>query len=200
MNLQEFGQQLAKFGLPLLGAALPIPGGAVLGQALATYIGSPTSTPNDILATLGASADAIEKAKEFELNNQSALFKTKIDYEVAMRTADSTDIANVNTTIQAEDTNSVNEAWYQKAWRPYNGFIVGTGSLFSVVFTCYLFYVALTTKDTASLSIIPQLASSIALILGIPGAAVGISAYGRNQLKVAQLGVSNGNNASSNSV
>jgi xanthine/uracil permease len=74
MDLKEFGQELAKIGLPLLGAALPVPGGAAIGTALAAAIGS-TGKPEDVLTRLTESADAVEKAKQFELTHQETMLK-----------------------------------------------------------------------------------------------------------------------------
>lgn len=75
MDLKEFGVALAKIGLPLLGAVLPVPGGAAIGAALASHIGAPSDKPEDILSTLTASADALQKAKEFELTHQETMVK-----------------------------------------------------------------------------------------------------------------------------
>jgi len=91
MDWAELGTQIAKIGLPLLGAVLPIPGGAAIGTALAEHIGSASSAPNDILAKLTESADAVEKAKEFELTHQETIMKLKIDHEVALVEAERKD-------------------------------------------------------------------------------------------------------------
>lgn len=73
MNLEDFGKAIAKLGLPLLGAILPIPGGAAIGTALASAIGSSSSKPEDILAALTSSADAVEKAKEFQITHTETM-------------------------------------------------------------------------------------------------------------------------------
>ena len=186
MDWKSLGDEVAKLGLPLLGAILPIPGGAAIGTALASAIGSGSTKPEDILATLTASAEAVDKAKQFELQHQETLLKMNLDYDIAMRTSDSTDIAVVNTTMTAELTNAAAESWYQKAWRPANGFAVALGAFMSVLATCWLFYLALVDKDTNALSVIPQMASSVALILGVPGAAVGIAAWHRGVQKTIE--------------
>ena len=79
MDFTSIAGQIAKIGLPLLGAVLPIPGGAALGTALASYIGSPSAKPEDILATLTASADAVEKAKEFQTTHTETMLQLHQD-------------------------------------------------------------------------------------------------------------------------
>ena len=185
MDLKSFGQELAKIGLPLLGAALPIPGGAALGKLLASRIGAPSDKPEDILQTLGANHEALQKAKEFELEKLKIVTAAEVEH----RKADSADIASVNATMQKELDASDKEAWYQKAWRPANGFAVAIGSLASVLFVCYLFYVSIVHPNASVnmasvISVIPQLATSVAMILSVPGAAVGIAAWHRGVQKV----------------
>lgn len=84
MDLAQLGQELAKIGLPLLGAALPIPGGAALGTALASVINSPSAKPDDILATMTANADSLQKAKEFELTHQEKILELTQSHELGM--------------------------------------------------------------------------------------------------------------------
>lgn len=79
MDLAALGIAVAKIGLPLLGAVLPIPGGAAIGMALASHIGSPSSDPADILATLTQTAESLQKAHEFELTHQATMLKLKLD-------------------------------------------------------------------------------------------------------------------------
>lgn len=129
MDLKEFGKALAKIGLPLLGAALPIPGGMAIGTALAAVIDSPTAKPEDILATISGNAEALFKARQFEQTHQQVILKITAEYEIAQRQADSADVAVVNATMQAE---SKSEHWAQWLWRPYNGFMFGT-----TMFGCY---------------------------------------------------------------
>ncbi len=100
----DIRDSLVKIGLPLIGAALPFPGGAALGEALAAHIGSSSSKPEDILATLISSADAVQKAKEFEATNQTTILNIRISAEVAQMQA-------VNATLQAD---ARGDSWLQK--------------------------------------------------------------------------------------
>jgi hypothetical protein len=81
MDLKTIGEEIAKIGLPLLGAVLPIPGGAAIGAALASAIGSPSAEPVDILAKLTQDADALQKARQFELAHTETMLKLQIEQE-----------------------------------------------------------------------------------------------------------------------
>lgn len=105
MDLKAFGQALAKIGLPLLGAALPFPGGAALGSLLANEItGSPDTKPEDVLSALTANADALQKAKELENKHQETILQIQVSAEQAQVTA-------VNDTLQAD---ARGDSWLQK--------------------------------------------------------------------------------------
>jgi hypothetical protein len=84
MDWKEVGAVLAKVGLPLLGAALPLPGGAAIGAALASAIGSPDATPESILNTLTASEEARAKAVEFQLTHQREMSAMVLQHRAAM--------------------------------------------------------------------------------------------------------------------
>lgn len=179
MDLKDLGSALAKIGLPLLGAALPIPGGAAIGTALAAAIGSPSDKPDDIIATLTNSAQALQAAREFQARHEERMLELTTQAEIESRKADSADIAAVNETMRTESENSDKESWYQKGWRPFNGFVVGLASLLTVAGVLWLSWLALVVKDLNALNAIPTIVSSIAMVLAIPGAAVGITAWHR---------------------
>lgn len=129
MDWKSLGESLAKIGLPLLGAALPLPGGAALGSALASMIGANGQKPEDVLAAITANVDGMAKAKQFEFQHQEMMLKITVEAEIAQRQADSSDIAAVNNTMQEE---AKSEHWVSSSWRGYNGFIFGT-----TFFGCY---------------------------------------------------------------
>ena len=105
MNVFE---RIAEMGLPLLGAALPIPGGAALGAALAKKIGSKSSAPTDILEALQASTQAQRQAAEFQDKHEQALMTAAMQFEADQVKAQ----AGV---VTAEATG---ESWLQRNWRP----------------------------------------------------------------------------------
>jgi hypothetical protein len=83
MNFADIRDAIVKLGLPILGAALPLPGGAAIGSALAAAIGSPSDKPNDILATLHQDADAVQRAMEFQTQHEETLLRISVDAEKA---------------------------------------------------------------------------------------------------------------------
>jgi hypothetical protein len=104
------------------------------------------------------------------MTHQQTMLKLQLDHELERRRADSADINTVNETMRVELQNALNETWYQKGWRPANGFAVALGSFCGVIGACWLCYLAIARKAPTALNAIPQLATSIALILGVPGA------------------------------
>lgn len=188
MDLTSIGKELARIGLPILGEILPIPGAAAITRVLANQIGAASSDPGDILSKLATDPKALAEARKFEAENRATMLRIITEHEARMRAADSQDLATINATIQAELVNAAQEAWYQKAWRPACGFSVAAGSFAAVLFVCALFYQALISGDIAStVSVVPSLASAIALILGVPGAAVGIAAWHRGRQKITAI-------------
>ena len=181
MDWKALGSKLAEFGLPLLGAALPVPGGAAIGAALAAALGA--KTPEEVMEKLQSSDEAKLIAQQFQSQHEERILTLLLDAEKAERSADTAELSAVNETIREELRNSANETWYQKAWRPANGFCVAIGSFVGVVFTCYLFYLGIIEKDLTAINAVPQLATALALILGIPGAAVGIASWHRGKQK-----------------
>jgi ABC-type multidrug transport system fused ATPase/permease subunit len=177
MDLKDIGISIAKLGLPLLGTLLPIPGGAALGTALASAIGSSSAKPEDILATLTQNADAVAKAKQFEAQHQEEMLKIVLDAATAQ-------VQAVNATMQGE---SKSEHWPQWFWRPFWGMISGAAFLVVCIFVCLLLYQAIVNKDAAAIGSIPVVIGAFTTLFAVPGAILGITAWGRNQLKVNQL-------------
>ena len=91
MDLETLGTEIAKIGLPLLGAIIPIPGGAAIGTALASCIGASSSKPEDILTALTSSADAVEKAKEFQTTHTETMLQLHQNYALQLYQAEVSD-------------------------------------------------------------------------------------------------------------
>ncbi len=116
---------------------------------------------------------------EFKLAAQ----KLGYEHEEALCAQDIEQLKLVNETIRTELVNSATEAWYQKSWRPACGYAVAIGSLLGVVFSGILAFMAVFGNKPEALQVIPALASAFALILGVPGAAVGIAAWHRGMMQ-----------------
>lgn len=120
MNIKSIGQELAKIGLPLLGAALPLPGGAAIGSALAALIGG-DGTAADILAKVQSSVTALQQAQQFEATHQETLLRIQVD----------ADVATTQAIAQTMQTEAGSEHWPTYSWRPYLGAVGGTVILWS---------------------------------------------------------------------
>jgi len=93
MDLTAVGKTLAQFGLPLLGAAIAGPAGALAAKGLLDAVGlGKYATPEQMVATLGnLTGDQLAKLKELE-----------IDLAKAQLAAATAQIESVNKTIQTE--------------------------------------------------------------------------------------------------
>lgn len=81
MDWKEIAGEVAKIGLPLLGAALPLPGGAAIGTGLAAMLGATSDAPEHVLEALKDPA-AFQKAREFELTHQETLLRITTQAEL----------------------------------------------------------------------------------------------------------------------
>lgn len=111
MDWKEAGQILAKVGLPLLGAALPVPGGAAIGAALASAIGAPDANPETILKTLTTSEEARLKAAEFERANHRELMDMAFKHRQAMYATEVDDRKDARKTA-VSGGNAVRTFWF----------------------------------------------------------------------------------------
>ncbi|MBF0439375.1 MAG: hypothetical protein HQL93_09670 [Magnetococcales bacterium] len=108
--------KLTSIGLPLLGAALPIPGGVALGSALAGWLtGDQDAHPIDVVDAM-QSPEGQAKAHEFYLQNQTTILQINVAAETAQ-------IESVNATMRVE-ANAAN--WPTWTWRPFIGFVFAT--------------------------------------------------------------------------
>lgn len=108
MDWKNLGASLAKIGLPLLGAALPVPGGAAIGAALASAIGAKSADPSEILSAITGNAEAMQKAREFELEHQEKILAAMLDYEKTQVSAQSSVVVS----------EASGESFLQRNWRP----------------------------------------------------------------------------------
>lgn len=166
-------------------------GGPLAGQAVTALegaLGLSAGSGEEAIAQKIASATPADLLALKAADNKHAEIMKQLGYDsvVAIAKLESADLATVNQTLQIELQNSDKEAWYQKAWRPANGFCVAVGSFLGVLAVCYLFYLALVQKDIAALNVIPSLATSLTMILAVPGAAVGIAAWHRGVAQVEE--------------
>ena len=163
------------------------PGAEVAKKVVDTAVAITGKNPAEILTVLnGDPLKAAEVAVAIQ-EKELELFRANAQYTLALRDKDSVDIATVNETIRAELLNSQNEAWYQKAWRPANGFSIALGSFVAVLGATWLMYEGIVHGRSEAILAIPQLATGIAMILAVPGAAVGIAAWKRGSEQIERV-------------
>ena len=180
MKWKELGENLAKAGLPLVGAAIGGPGGAAIGAAIASTIGS-DGEPNAILETLTSNQDALLKAKQFELTHQETLLKLTLDYEVELAKVDSANTSSVNSTIQVE-AQSVH--WPTYSWRPFIGFCFGIDLLVTSLTVCTIYILVICgISEPDLLQFIPGFLSSMAALLAVPMPILGIASWFRGKMQ-----------------
>lgn len=184
--------KIAGKALPWLTAALtggPVGVATMAAGKIAEALGLPADTSISEVKNKLAGMQPAEFIKLQEVENSFALEMQKLGFthEQFLVQAENDALKIVNDTMKVELENSHKEAWYQKAWRPANGFAVAAGSFVAVIFTCILFAQAVWFKDPAAINAIPALATAIAMILAVPGAAVGITAWKRSVEKLKKL-------------
>lgn len=79
MNWADLGKTIVQYGAPLLGAALPIPGGAMLGQAIANMFGGDINNPEDLNTKIKADPDAAVKLASIESNERIEIQKLFVE-------------------------------------------------------------------------------------------------------------------------
>jgi len=121
-------------------------------------------------------ADAIIQNPELRIKfqEQATQLELGLEREYTER------LAIVNQTMQAE---AKSEHWPQWIWRPLWGIISAVAFLVVCIFVCYLGYRAISGKDPQAIGMIPLLIGAFTTLFGIPGAILGIAAWGRNKLK-----------------
>lgn len=186
---------------PVIGGAISGPIGPLVNIGIATVseaiLGKPDGTEEEVSAAIqkGLSPDAIaalqKQDQDFKIRMQQVLNeseKNRLDAETQQVQEETKQQVAVNVTMQEESRNSAIEAWYQKGWRPYWGFISGTGFGIVVVFICYLAYLGIVNKDHEAIRMIPDLVTSFAELFAIPGAVLGITAWHRGKMQRLRAG------------
>jgi len=180
-------QQIA----PVIGGMVSGPAGllftAGLSAVSAAIFGHPNASESEISAAIekGLPPEAIVALQGQEHNFRVQMRQLNTAAEANRLAAETQQIQAVNQTMQVE---TKSEHWAQWSWRPFNGFILGLGTIEALSALSYLAYRGIVMKDPAALGMIPALAAAFIGILGVPGAAVGIASWHRGVLKRRQAG------------
>lgn len=186
MNWDDVTNAVKKYA-PVLGAAIGGPVGGAVGGAIsliASAFGVGSDSPDEIYNAIQADPQAALKLKEIEAGNKIELQRIVMLREQNQLAADTQRILAINATMQAE---SKSEHWPQWGWRPYWGFISGTAFLAVCVLICSLAWKAVTNADSASVGMIPIIIGAFTALFAIPGSLLGITAWGRNKLKIEEM-------------
>lgn len=178
---------------PALGTAIGGPAGTALGALVAAALGS-KNDPDSISQAVANNPDAVVKLKELETTQAVELQRLVVTAEqnrLAAETAaiqaeaaqDTATVQAVNTSIQAE---AHSEHWAQYMWRPVWGFVSAGAFLFVCLLVCYCLYLGVVQHDRETMRSVPEVISAFVELFAIPGAILGISAWGRNKLKLAR--------------
>ena len=186
MDWKEIGKHIVKIGAPLLGTALAGPAGGAIGGVVASAFGVDPEKPDEVLQAITTDPNALVKLKEIQSANKVRLQelviqKAQIDSERELGI-----IKEVNATMRTEGGQ---EDKWQRRWRPFWGFISGLSFLGVCIAIGCLAYRAVGKGDPNAMAMIPQLIISFTTLFGVPGAILGITAWGRNKLKEKRVDV-----------
>ncbi|MDE1174506.1 MAG: 3TM-type holin [Parvibaculaceae bacterium] len=177
---------IAGDAVPLLTNVLTgnVPGAAAsVAGLIAKAFGTEDASPDALAQIISSDPQAAFKLAQLESNERITLAQLNAQTEQARIAAETTSIAAVNQTMQAEAVASANENWWQTGWRPFNGYVVGLASLLSVIAVFALAGIAIVLKDQTALNAIPVITTAVTTVLVIPGAAVGITAWHKGVLQ-----------------
>ncbi len=195
MTWKDVAHAVADFA-PTAGSLLGGPAGGAVGALIAATLGTATE-PDKVVEAIQSDPQAAVKLKELELNHRLEMERLVVQAEanrLARETAElqeeTKQAQTVNETMQEEVRNADKEAWYQKGWRPFNGFAVGAAFFISVVCILWLAYVAVSEKDTTAMAMIPQLVTALAMLFTLAYAVLGVAAHHRGKVKRITAGES----------
>lgn len=178
MDWKEVGKTAAKFA-PLIGAALPVPGGAAIGSIIASVFGA-EDNPDAVLKAIEADPEAGIKLRRIELDHKvqlEALAMQRAAMEMEQETAR---LATVNATFQAEVKS---DDKYVRRWRPTFGYAV---TLTWVITWCAVVWVIVV--ETAKAAEVITALTATAMMWSVALAVLGVNVYKRSQDKEVAAG------------
>lgn len=183
MSWEKLGKTVAQLA-PILGAVLPIPGGAAIGSIVASTFGGDPNDPEALEKIIKADPEAAVKLKQIEADHKVQLEEIITKRAIAEMQAETDRLSTVNKTMQIE---AVSGDKWQRRWRPFWGF------LSAIVFAVQMLiigFVVITSPANAP-TVITAFAA-LDIFWGVPLAILGITAYQRSKEKRALAGEQNG--------
>ncbi|TDN70401.1 hypothetical protein [Paraburkholderia sp. BL10I2N1] len=139
------------------------------------------SAPDAALAAIQADPNLELQFKKAMLDQQVQLAQIAAQQEEAELSADTTDAQTVNATMQVE---AKADHWPTYTWRPFVGFCYGVeGLLTSLVVLMAYVGVMYFHVDANVLSYLPPMLGSMAGIMGVQTAVLGIASYFRGKMQ-----------------
>lgn len=176
---------------PMLGSAIGtvVPGASLGGDligAVAKKFGVETQDPDELINIIATDPESALKFKELEKEHETEITRVLVEKAIALEQEITKQASKVNDTMQAE---LVNTSTFKSCWRPFNGWILGINTFLFTVSIIVLAFLAVLTKNTDALLMIPNLIAAYSVIIGTQCAVVGVSAHSRGQEKLAKMGV-----------
>jgi len=158
-------------------------GGIKLFKSISKIKGLFGSKKNKVENAVSVLEDAMGelKGKELPPETQLEVMKATQEYEKDMRKIDTEQMGVVAKTMIEYDTKA--DKWYQKAWRPAWAFMSCGCFGYVIVVLIDTFKMAVKMNNPAVMNTMPQFVFNIFLLFTIPGAVMGVTAWGRNKLK-----------------
>lgn len=166
---------------PILGSLLGGPAGALVGGWIAKKFGTEKGDPASVFDVLQNDAEWQFKIKELEVEKALELERLQTQITLTTIQAQVATLQAVNETMRAE---AQSDDLWQRRWRPFIGFVFGGSFAVVTVWVCYLMYLVIFEKNQDAMRAVPDLVNTFTTLFAIPGAILGVSAWGRNQLKV----------------
>ncbi len=181
MNWNEFGKKIAKYA-PLIGDALPVPGGAAIGSIIASTFGGNPGDLDDLTRRIEADSEAALKLRQLEVQHSLKLQELAMQRAAHAMAADTQRIESINMTMRAE---AKSDKWWTSGWRPFWGFI--SGIAFFVQVTAIAYLMVSQPKD-AGVAI--GAIGNLSVFWAVPLAILGVSAWHRGVEKRLRAGES----------
>lgn len=179
MNLKEFASKVGDLA-PILGKVLPLPGGEVIGEVIASIFKGDSTNLDDMWDKISLDPEAQAKLQQLTQEHERDLLALRIKQEANQLAHQTAVIESVNKTMQAE---SVSENWWQSGWRPFWGFTTGAAFFLQIIAVCVL----VIWKPQQAVAVINALANTV-MLWGIPGTILGVSAWHRGVEKRIRSG------------
>jgi len=202
MDWKSLGQKAFELGLPTLGSFFLGPAGGMAGKGLVSIVSGALGLdkaeplPEEIFSAF-QDPEKLLKAKEIDAQykiriEELVLEHSKLDIEKERLLVDKERLATEEAIKQISEVNATmreetkSEHWMQWSWRPYIGFITGTSFGFTAWRLCDAIMKAIGDKDIAFITQLPVIIGALVALFSVPCAILGVSALGRNKLKLAQ--------------